>query len=115
IIVLSAEDDAETKSNAFAVGANDYLVKLPDRIELIARIRYHAKAYSNQIQRDEAFRALRESQHQLLASNTALLSLNQSLEEATRAKADFVANVSHEIRTPMNGITGMTLLLQETE
>jgi len=114
IIVLSAEEDTETKSRAFAVGANDYLVKLPDRVELIARIRYHAKAYLSQIQRDEAFRALRESQQQLLASNTALMGLNQSLEEATRAKADFIANMSHEIRTPMNGITGMTLLLQET-
>src|SRR5262249_20643501 len=29
IIVLSAEEDSEVKSQAFAVGANDYLVKLP--------------------------------------------------------------------------------------
>src|SRR5579863_8400590 len=73
IIVLSSEEDSEIKSRAFALGANDYLVKLPDKTELIARIRYHSKACLNQLQRDEAFRALRESQQQLLATNTALI------------------------------------------
>src|SRR3954447_20241004 len=94
IIVLSTNENPQVKGQAFALGANDYLVKLPDRIELIARIRYHSKAYTSQIQRDAAFRALRESQQQLLATNTALLTLNQSLEEATRIKAEFLANMS---------------------
>src|SRR5450631_2381787 len=37
IIVLSTKDDPNVKSEAFAAGATDYLVKLPDTIELIAR------------------------------------------------------------------------------
>jgi len=38
IIVLSTQEDPAIKSTAFACGANDYLVKLPDRIELVARV-----------------------------------------------------------------------------
>jgi two-component system chemotaxis family response regulator WspR len=76
IIVLSSEEDPRIKSKAFAVGANDYLVKLPDKIELIARIRYHSQAHLNRIQRDEAFRALRESQQQLMEANMELQRLS---------------------------------------
>jgi two-component system chemotaxis family response regulator WspR len=72
VIVLSTREEAKTKSDAFAAGANDYLVKLPDRIELIARIRYHSRAYVSQLQRDEAYRALRESQRQLMEANLEL-------------------------------------------
>ena len=114
IIVLSTKEDPEVKKEAFALGANDYLVKLPDKLELIARVRYHSRAYLMQLQRDHVFRALRESQQQLVDSNTALISLNQKLEEATRAKSQFLANMSHEIRTPMNGVLGMATLLHDT-
>lgn len=76
IIVLSTKEEAVVKSEAFAAGANDYLVKLPDKIELIARIRYHSKAYLNQLQRDEAYRALRESQKRLVQINLELQRLS---------------------------------------
>jgi two-component system chemotaxis family response regulator WspR len=72
IIVLSTKEEATVKSDAFLAGANDYLVKLPDRIELIARLRYHSAAYLSQIQRDEAYRALRKSQQQLMETNLEL-------------------------------------------
>ncbi|MDP6951634.1 MAG: ATP-binding protein, partial [Alphaproteobacteria bacterium] len=35
-------------------------------------------------------------------------------EEATKAKATFLATMSHEIRTPMNGVIGMADLLADT-
>lgn len=82
IIVLSTREDPVTKSQAFAAGANDYLVKLPDRIELVARITHHSKAYLNRVERDEAYRALRESQKQLLARTLELQARTQELEES---------------------------------
>src|SRR5260221_11740008 len=115
IIVLSTNENPQVKGQAFALGANDYLVKLPDKIELIARIRYHSKAFLNILQRDAAYRALRESQQQLIESNAALISLNQKLEEATLAKSQFLANMSHQIRTPMTGVLGMPAMLMDTE
>ncbi len=72
IIVLSTKEEPATKSEAFRRGANDYLVKLPDKVELIARIRYHTRAYLSQLQRDEAYRALHQSQQQLMEANLAL-------------------------------------------
>jgi PAS domain S-box-containing protein len=36
-------------------------------------------------------------------------------EEATKAKATFLATMSHEIRTPMGGVIGMVDLLQQTK
>ena len=65
LIVLSSKEEASTKAEAFAVGANDYLVKLPDRIELVARIRYHSKGYINLLERNEAFEELSKSQRAL--------------------------------------------------
>lgn len=82
VIVLSSKEDATVKRDAFLAGANDYLVKIPDKIELVARIRLHSNAYINQHQRDEAYRALRASQNELLQTNAELRSLNQQLEDA---------------------------------
>ena len=69
VMVLSTKEDPVVKSDAFAAGASDYLVKLPDRVELIARIRLQSRARLHQLQRDEAHRAL--------------VTVNQQLEEAT--------------------------------
>jgi DNA-binding response OmpR family regulator len=42
VIVLSGNDDSEARARAFAAGANDYLVKLPPKEDLIKCIRQHA-------------------------------------------------------------------------
>ncbi len=67
LIVLSTREEPATKAEAFGLGANDYLVKLPDKVELIARIRHHSGGYIAQLQRNEAYQALLESQKRLAA------------------------------------------------
>lgn len=59
MIVLSSKEEPETKKRAFELGANDYMVKLPDKLEVIARIRYHSQGYINLLQRQKAQAALR--------------------------------------------------------
>jgi len=65
MIVLSSKEEPAIKAQAFGLGANDYLVKLPDRVELIARIRHHSRGYIAQLQRNEAYRKLAESERRL--------------------------------------------------
>ncbi len=65
LIVLSTKEEPTVKAEAFSIGANDYLVKLPDRLEMLARVRYHSKGYVAQLERNEAYRKLAESQRQL--------------------------------------------------
>jgi len=72
IIVLSTKEEPKIKSEAFELGASDYLVKFPDKIEVIARIRAHSRSFLAQQQRDEAYRALREMQKELEAKNSEL-------------------------------------------
>ncbi len=73
LIVLSAQEDPKIKAKAFARGANDYMVKPPNKIELIARIRYHSQAYMNLLQRDDAHRKLEEQTAKLTQINEQLL------------------------------------------
>jgi two-component system chemotaxis family response regulator WspR len=75
VIVLSAKEDPQLKAHSFSVGANDYVVKLPDRLELLARIRYHSAGYISRLQRDEAFQFLRASQKNLADANIELQKL----------------------------------------
>lgn len=78
IIVFSSNDDPAVKKAAFTMGANDYMVKLPEPIELVARIRYHSRSYMVMIQRDNAYRALRLSKQELQEKNVELRRLTNS-------------------------------------
>jgi signal transduction histidine kinase len=99
VLVLSTKEEPKVKAQAFELGANDYLVKLPDRVELAARIRFQSQFYLNQIQRDEAYAAL----------STA----NEKLAEANAAKNKFLGMAAHDLRNPLSIIRGFAEFLRD--
>jgi sigma-B regulation protein RsbU (phosphoserine phosphatase) len=92
LIVLSAKEEPTTKAEAFGLGANDYLVKLPDRLELLARIRHHSKGYINLLQRNEAYQALQASQKLLANEVTQAARYVRSLLPEKRTRGEIRAD-----------------------
>ena len=61
-----------------------------------------------------AVEAQRRLEAEVEARTQDLSASNRLLEEAAKAKSDFLARMTHELRTPMNGVVGMTELLERT-
>ena len=113
LIVLSTKEEPAVKAEAFALGANDYLVKLPDKVELVARIRYHSKGYINLLERNEAYEALVQSRQRLSEQMEAAVKYVQSLLPApTGVSAKSSNNSSPAILVSANESLrkGITLL-----
>lgn len=118
VIVLSTRDESVVKAEAFATGANDYLVKIPDPIEFIARLKYHSTAYANLLKRHEAerFQAYNKELERRVADRTAeleiaLMELKQAQtkiiqEEKMSGVGQLVSGVCHELNNPVSFIQG---------
>jgi signal transduction histidine kinase/ligand-binding sensor domain-containing protein/CheY-like chemotaxis protein len=75
-------------------------------------------AYRAHLQRTRFERVVQEQQRlesEVILRTRELVETNRQLEEAARAKSDFLDRMSHELRTPMNGVVGITELLARTQ
>src|SRR5215211_4636817 len=79
LVVLSSKEEPTVKARAFALGANDYMVKLPDRLEVVARVKYHSRGYVALLERNEAYRELAETQREMAAELSRAARYVQSL------------------------------------
>jgi two-component system, NtrC family, sensor kinase len=115
MVVLSNKEDAMMKADAFTHGANDYLIKLPDPIELVARIRYHAQAYQN-LQALVTATATAQAKTKDLETALGLLQSTQAQliqTEKMSGLGQMVAGIAHEINNPVNFIQGNIKHVQE--
>ena len=100
IVVLSANENPKAKEEAFLAGADDYLVKLPNEIEIVARVRYHSRAYT-------AHRELRNTVDKLERAHDQLVQ-----SEKLASIGLLVAGVAHEINNPIAFVTSNLNSLQ---
>ena len=101
ILIMTGLEDYQSITQAYDVGATDFIVKPINGLLLGHRVRYMLRA-------GQAMQDLQDSQIELVQARDAAL-------EGARLKSEFLATVSHEIRTPMNGIIGMDELLLDMD
>jgi response regulator RpfG family c-di-GMP phosphodiesterase len=111
LVVLSADAGAATKERCFEAGANDYIVKLPDPAELVARIRYHARVGRAQRDRDRAQRDLASSQAELRRRNEELDAANRRLA----LQAELVGQESQEQRERFAEVAALGARLAQSQ
>jgi DNA-binding response OmpR family regulator len=118
IIFLSAENDRESILKGFELGAQDYITKPFDAIELLSRVKTHLSLKDSLEKLDNQNVILEatvaERTVQLKDANEQLKDLNLKLLDLDKAKSEFLRLISHEIRTPLNGIVGPLELLKES-
>ena len=120
VIMLSAQEDPAVKARLFAAGANDYLIKLPDQVELIARIRVHSEAYRRLLERNAAFAALEQSLVELKLEREKSERLLRNIlpdEIADRLKKGHstIADSFQNVTVLFADLTGFTEFSQHTD
>ncbi|GAB1418771.1 response regulator [Bacteroidales bacterium] len=111
IIFLTAKTDAASIVKGFETGANDYVTKPFNGLELVARVKTQIEISTKRKQLD----LLNKNLEDKVAERTLeLANANLRLRRLERSKNEFLSVISHELRTPLNTLSGITHLLQNT-
>lgn len=115
VLIMTADNRAESLVVSFECGANDYLKKPFERSELLTRVK-------TLIDLKHSIKEAIKLQFQIENTTKQVEELSENFEENKRMltevleydklKTEFFANVSHELRTPLNVIWSTTQLLQ---
>lgn len=93
VLLITAMGEREDRLRGMAAGANDYLVKPIDRIEVSLRVRNAVR-----------LRVMHRTVQRQLAE----------LQRLERLRDDLVSMVAHDLRSPLTGLRGLLELLQES-
>jgi signal transduction histidine kinase len=122
ILMLTVYGHKSDLIEGLTAGANDYLTKPYDALELTARVTslvrvklLHEAALHAREQREELFEREKIARHEVANLLEREKAARRDAEAASTAKDEFLAMVSHELRTPLSSILGWTRLLRSGE
>ncbi len=116
VLILTTDNSAEAHQKAFELGADDYLIKVPDKTEMIVRLRYHTRSYIDHLERIAIYNALLETKKKLKETVKKLkrLSLEDNLTGIPNRRA-FDQYFEVEWQRAMRETTALSLLLIDVD